>query len=71
VGKTSVSYRFDSALYDVFRKVVREQGRSMTWYFERLMSDVVKQAGVKPVEKKPARVRRVVKKKRSSKRRQG
>ena len=57
MGKVPVAYRFDGELYAKFKVIVQAEGRSMTWYFERLMRDVVERSEVKV----PAKKRRLVK----------
>ena len=50
MAKVNVAFRFDSVLYRQFRKVSKERGHTMTWYFEGCMREVIgeKRRGVIP-----------------------
>jgi hypothetical protein len=53
VSRINVGLRFDAALYRRFRKVAKERGRTMTFYFEACMRQVIreKKAEVIPATK--------------------
>lgn len=50
MAKVNVAFRFDSVLYQQFRKLSKERGHTMTWYLEGCMRDVIgeKRRGVIP-----------------------
>jgi hypothetical protein len=41
MARVNVAFRFDSVLYNRFRKVAKERGHTMTWYLEGCMREVV------------------------------
>ena len=43
MAKINVAFRFDSLLYRRFRKVAKERGRTMTFYFEACMRQVIRE----------------------------
>lgn len=52
MGKTKVSFLFETDLYAEFRTVAKERGHTMTWYLEGCMREVVKGHRRKEVRRK-------------------
>jgi hypothetical protein len=53
MSKVSAAFLFDGVLFRRFRKVAKQRGHTMTWYFESCMRQVIreKKAEVIPATK--------------------